>query len=141
MADWSKITSRGNVEDRRGSPVALGGGLGLVGFGVLLLLQLLSGGSVDVGSILNQLPQTAGQSSLTSQEFEGEDDYEKFTAAVLGSANETWSNIFEESNRTYIEPRLVLFRTATQSGCGFASSEVGPHYCPADGTIYIDETF
>jgi predicted metalloprotease len=36
---------------------------------------------------------------------------------------------------------LVLFRSATQSGCGLATSDVGPHYCPQDQTIYIDETF
>ncbi len=35
----------------------------------------------------------------------------------------------------------MLFRTATQSGCGTATSDVGPHYCPADSTIYLDETF
>jgi predicted metalloprotease len=35
----------------------------------------------------------------------------------------------------------VLFRNATQSGCGIATSEVGPHYCPLDKTIYLDETF
>jgi len=142
MADWSKITSRGNVDDRRGSPMAFaGGGLGIVGIGIILFLQVLGGESVDVGSILNQLPTSAGQSSLTSQEFEGEDDYEKFTSAVLGSTNETWSKIFQQSNRQYSPPSLVLFRAATRSGCGLASSDVGPHYCPADGTIYIDETF
>src|SRR5690606_29998233 len=122
MADWSKITSRGNVDDRRGSPMALaGGGLGLLGVGIVILLQLLGGGSADLGSVLEQLPSSAGQSSLTSQEFEGEDDYEKFTSAVLGSTNETWGKIFQQSNRQYNEPKLVLFRAATQSGCGLAS--------------------
>jgi predicted metalloprotease len=36
---------------------------------------------------------------------------------------------------------LVLFRGATNSGCGYASSQSGPHYCPTDQTIYLDETF
>lgn len=142
MADWNKITSKGNVDDRRGSPMAIASGsLGLVGVGIFVILQLLGGQPVDVGSILNKLPSTAGQSSLTSQQFEGEDDYEKFTSAVLGSTNETWSKLFQQNNRQYNTPKLVLFRSATQSGCGFATSDVGPHYCPEDGTIYIDETF
>jgi predicted metalloprotease len=143
MADWSKIGSRGNVEDRRGSPMAVaGGGLGIVGIGIVLLIQYLSTGTVDVGSVLNQFPSANGPaSSLTNQDFQGEDDYEKFTATVLGSTNDTWRQIFASDNRQYREPRLVLFRAGTQSGCGVATSDVGPHYCPADSTIYIDETF
>src|SRR3712207_1537174 len=102
MADWSKIISRGNVEDRRGSPMAVaGGGLGIVGIGIVLLMQFLGGGSVDVGSVLQQLPSSGGQSSLTSQEFSGEDDYETFTSTVLGSTNDTWRQIFSRSGREY----------------------------------------
>lgn len=143
MADWSKISSRGNVDDRRGRPLAVaGGGLSLVGVGIVLVIQLLSGSQIDVGSVLNQLPNnTTGQSSLTTQDFEGVDDYEKFASTVLGSNNDVWRKIFQDSGKTYQEPQLVLFRTAAQSACGNASSEVGPHYCPTDQTIYIDETF
>lgn len=142
MADWGKILSTGNVEDRRGSPLGLiGGSLGIVGVGVALLVSFLSGQPIDLGSVLGQLEQSAGQSSLTSKDFEGADDYEKFTSAVLGSNNDVWRKIFEQSGRTYEEPRLVLFRSATQSACGLATSDVGPHYCPLDQTIYLDETF
>lgn len=141
MADWGKILSSGNVEDRRGSPLGLvGGGLGVVGVGVALLMSFLSGQPIDLGTVLGEL-QTVGQSSYTTQDFEGKDDYEKFTSAVLGSNNDVWRQVFEQSGRQYQEPRLVLFRTATQSACGIASSDVGPHYCPVDQTIYIDETF
>jgi predicted metalloprotease len=142
MADWSKITSRGNVEDRRGNPMAVAsGGLGIVGVGIVLLIQYLSTGSIDVGSVLNQLPAATSQSSLTSQDFAGDDSYQQFTETVLGSTNDAWKAIFAKDNRTYQEPKLVLFRAATPSGCGTATSDVGPHYCPADSTIYIDETF
>jgi predicted metalloprotease len=142
MADWGKILSTGNVEDRRGSPIGLiGGGAGLLGVGIALLMSFLSGQPIDVSTVLSELQQSAGQSSLTSEEFQGQDDYEKFTSAVLGSNNDVWRQIFEKSGRQYEEPRLVLFRNATQSGCGIATSDVGPHYCPADATIYIDETF
>lgn len=142
MADWGKILSTGSVEDRRGSPIGLiGGGAGILGVGIALLMSFLSGQPINVESVLDQLQQSAGQSSLTSEEFQGEDDYEKFTAAVLGSNNDVWRQIFEKSGRRYEEPRLVLFRNATQSSCGIANSDVGPHYCPADATIYIDETF
>jgi uncharacterized protein len=142
VADWDKIISRGNVEDRRGAPLAFaGGGIGLFGVGLLLFINLLGGGSVDVDSILNQLQGITTGSSLTSDEFKGEDDYEKFTSAVLGSANDVWRQSFAQSGKEYVEPKLVLFRSATQSSCGLATSQVGPHYCPGDSTIYIDETF
>lgn len=142
MADWSKIGSRGNVEDRRGSPLGFaGGGLGLVGIGIVLLVSLLGGGSVDVDDVLNQLQQTGVQSAYTSQDFAGADDYEQFTATVLGSNNDYWRQVLAQNDIKYEEPTLVLFRSATQSGCGVATSSVGPHYCPNDRTIYIDETF
>lgn len=142
MADWSKLGGRGNVDDRRGRTAAIGGGLGIVGIVATLLYSILSGAPVDLTQILTQLQvDQLGQQSLTTQDFEGADDYEVFASTVLGSTNKVWSTIFTQSNKTYHEPQLVLFRSATESHCGVADSRVGPHYCPADSTIYIDETF
>jgi predicted metalloprotease len=118
-----------------------GGGLGVVGIIIVIVMQYATTGTVDVGSVLNQLQAPSGQATTNSQEFEGLDSYERFASTVLGSTNETWSKIFAQNNRQYGEPKLVLFRQGTQSACGGATSDVGPHYCPADSTIYIDETF
>lgn len=52
-----------------------------------------------------------------------------------------WSNLFAQTGDAYTPPKLVLFRSATASSCGTATSQVGPHYCPLDQTIYLDETF
>lgn len=146
MADWSRITSRGNVEDRRGnSLLGFGGGLGGAGlFGVLALIAvnfLMSGGQIDLNSVLSQLQSVQPSSTSQAAQFEGLDSYEKFASTVLGSTNDVWKQVFSKSGKPYKEPLLVLFRNATQSGCGIASSQVGPHYCPADETIYLDETF
>lgn len=142
MAYWDKLTSRGNIEDRRGQAAAIGGGLGVVGIVASLLYSFLSGTPIDVGQILTQLQTTqSSQSALTTDDFAGADNYEVFASTVLGSTTDVWKNIFEQNGEIYTEPRLVLFRTATASGCGAATSDVGPHYCPADQTIYIDETF
>ncbi len=141
MANWNKILSRGNVEDRRSLAPAAFGGLSLTGLAVWLILNFLSGGSPeDVLSQLNNV-QIEPQQNVSSQQFEGKDSYEEFASTVLGSNNAMWSQLFRDAGKSYSEPRLVLFRTATESSCGVAASQVGPHYCPVDETIYLDETF
>jgi uncharacterized protein len=141
MARWDRIVSRGNVEDRRSMAPAAIGGLGVGGVALLILFNVLTGG--DISDVLGQLTEVAtqNQQSLTREEFLGEDDYEVFTSTVLGSNNEMWQQVFTQNSLTYEPPRLVLFRTATQSLCGTATSQVGPHYCSLDETIYLDETF
>jgi uncharacterized protein len=144
MADWSKLGSRGNVEDRRGMAPMLGGGLGIGGIALLLLFTYLSGGSpVDVlPQILNELQYTqVATQNIDASQFSGADSYEVFAATVLGSTNDMWQEFFSKNNLTYAPPKLVLFRVGTESACGGATSEVGPHYCPLDRTIYLDETF
>ncbi len=148
MANWDKITSMGNVEDRRGM-----GGAGILagGGGLIALLITLGLGFFGVNispdtvqQILGTVESLNGQAT-TSQtqppEFAGKDSYEVFSERVLGSTNDTWNGVFGRNNMTYQEPTLVLFRDATRSGCGVATSAVGPHFCPSDGTIYLDETF
>jgi uncharacterized protein len=143
MADWGKILSRGNVEDRRGMSPAAVGGLGATGIALYLLVTVLSGGQIDVTEVLNQLQNVpvSSQQNFNKEAFEGADSYEVFASTVLGSNNDMWQSTFEKNNLTYTPPKLVLFRTATQSYCGVATSQVGPHYCPLDQTIYLDETF
>lgn len=143
MANWGRIGSRGNVEDRRSMAPAALGGVGIAGVALLLLFNVLSGGEVSVTDVLQQLENipVEQQQSANAEQFAGADDYEVFASTVLGSNNEMWTQLFNTSGRTYTPPKLVLFRTATESACGGASSHVGPHYCPPDTTIYLDETF
>ncbi len=138
MANWTRILSRGNVEDRRSfSPVAVGG-LSLAGVATLLVINLLFGGNLS--DVLSSLPATQIENVNTSDtsQYEGADSYEVFASTVLGSNNDYWTKTL---GKDYAEPKLVLFRTATNSLCGGATSDVGPHYCPLDQTIYLDETF
>lgn len=143
MALWDKIVSRGRVEDRRSmAPVV--GGIGVAGIALYLLFTVVTGGEISAPDLLNQLEglQAPGQQvNESNPEFEGEDKYEIFASTVLGSTNDLWESKFRQLNRTYSPPKLVLFRTATSSACGSATSQVGPHYCPLDKTIYLDETF
>ncbi len=143
MALWNKLGSRGNVEDRRMMPGGVGiGGLGLTGIAIVVAVTLLTGGSAtDVINNLQNVQVGAPTQQITSAEFDGADSYETFVSTVLGSLNDTWKSAFSQMNASYIEPKLVLFRGGTQSACGGAQSVFGPHYCPLDSTIYLDETF
>lgn len=60
---------------------------------------------------------------------------------VLAGTEDVWSKVFAENGMTYQPPKLVMFTDAVQSGCGGATAQVGPFYCPADQTIYIDLSF
>lgn len=144
MARWNRLGTRGNVRDRRGmgrAGVAVGG-LGGVGLIVFLLVALLGGGTGLDGSLDQLIPQGAPQQNEAQPaEFQGEDDYEVFASTVLGSTDNTWGAIFTESGLDYQVPTLVLFRGSEPSACGGAHSAVGPHYCPLDQSIYLDETF
>lgn len=141
MALWDKISTRGSVEDRRGMTAgpSMGFGGGLLLIGAVVLFNFL-GVEVDpnqLAKLTEQLQQTDVATQKQPPEFAGEDNYEVFVSKVVGSTNDMWNEVIEG----YEQPRVVLFRNATQSGCGFASSTSGPHYCPADRTIYLDETF
>lgn len=139
MANWGNISSRGNVEDRRGAGGLVVGGLGVGGVVIALVFNLLTGG--NLGDVLSTIDQVAPSQTQQSEEFAGEDSYEVFASQVLGSANDMWREYFASQNLSYREPKLVLFRQATQSACGVATSDIGPHYCSLDRTIYLDETF
>ena len=143
MAFWDKITSRGNVEDRRGIGPVSAGGLGIGGLALVLAFTYFTGG--DLGDVISQIDPNMivqeQQAPGDTSQFEGQDAYEVFAGSVLGSANDAWSSRFSEMGEEYVGPKLVLFRGLTESACGNASAQVGPHYCMLDKTIYLDETF
>ncbi|MGK2914522.1 MAG: KPN_02809 family neutral zinc metallopeptidase [Porticoccaceae bacterium] len=64
-----------------------------------------------------------------------------FVAVVLADTEQTWHQKLGELNLTYQEPKLVLFRNAISSACGYAQSAMGPFYCPGDHKLYIDLAF
>lgn len=140
MANWDQIQSNGNVEDRRGNHVV--GGVASIGtialVGVLMFASGASGADISnfvIDQLGNQQPTT------TQGEFVDTKKYKEFAQKIIGSNNEVWKAELAKQNIKYIEPKLVLFRGATKSSCGGADSRVGPHYCPIDQTIYLDETF
>lgn len=143
MAHWDSITSRGNIDDRRGSPARVAGSIGLGTIALVALVNYALTGTVDVQTLAQQLQemQSTAAPQENSAQYAGLDSYEQFASTVLGSTNDAWHTLFANNGASYTPPHFVLFRGATQSACGGAYAQVGPHYCPEDETIYLDETF
>jgi len=139
---WSNLRRSKNVEDRRGlsggGKVAVGGGIGAI---IVVVIGLLTG--KDLSGLL-QFFQGAGMEQVATERPSGprpDDKTADFVTAVLGSTEEVWGSIFQQAGSQYQAPALVMFDHATQSGCGGASSAMGPFYCPADQKVYIDLAF
>jgi len=130
---WQGRTGSRNVSDRRLSGGAAVGGVGIV---VLLVYTLLTGDpSALLGSLFNQGGSTS--TDLTAEEVQmGE-----FVSVVLNDTETVWTSIFEQYDMTYTPATLVLYKDSTNTGCGFASSSVGPFYCSEDQSVYIDLIF
>jgi predicted metalloprotease len=65
----------------------------------------------------------------------------KFNATILRFTEEVWEDVFRTNGERYQPPHMVLFTDQVETGCGVAPSAVGPFYCPADKTVYLDPTF
>lgn len=97
---------------------------------------------VDLTPLLNgEAP--VGQTQTQSQQVNSPEDNQmaKFTSVILASTEDTWSQLFQKMGKQYQDPKLVLYRGATRTGCGTGQSVMGPFYCPADKTVYIDLSF
>ena len=137
-----------NVNDRRGGGGGGGGGmfsfgkLGLGGVAVVAIVVLLMGG--NLGDVLNIVGGNMDFGSANASAYEASADEEqlaKFASQVLAGTEDVWTAEFKKIGKEYIPPKLVLFTGSVQSGCGGATSSVGPFYCSADQTVYIDLSF
>jgi uncharacterized protein len=141
---WTPGRRSANIEDRRGMSVggmSLGRGMGLGGGLIVLLLSLLFG--TDIFSPTTQTD--GGDVSLPGnapvQTTAGEERMVQFVSFVLDSAQSLWAEVLPQMGERYREARLVLFRDAVESACGFAESATGPFYCPSDEKVYVDLGF
>ena len=165
---WEDERESSNVEDVRGES---GGGLGGGGFGgggLLGLLPLLLGagrGGVVIlviilavvfgGPLLKGLTGGGGgsgpaPSSAPSSGFQGQQQAAgtatpdvdlRFVKKTVAYTEDTWGEIFKEQGRTYPSPKVKVYSKAYPTGCGQGRSEMGPFYCPADRTVYLDLDF
>jgi len=82
-----------------------------------------------------------GVASPDSGDVNVNDPTEEFVDAVADDVQTAWTQIFAAAGKTYQPTQVVLFTSRTSTGCGPASSETGPFYCPADSLVYLDASF
>jgi predicted metalloprotease len=134
-----------NVEDRREQGTGGGfpaGGRG-IGIGTIALALIAAYFGVDPRLVLGLL-QGVGeppQVSAPAHAPPAGDPQTRFVSMVLADTEDTWRELFNQSGRQYQDPKLVLFRHATQTGCGLGRDAMGPFYCPLDHKVYIDLAF
>ena len=138
---WQDRRESNNVEDRRQQ----GGGSGIPSGGkgrlILLVVVMVAGYyGVDLSPLLSE-PTTQSQPQRQEMSQPAKDPLARFTSVMLASTEDAWGEIFQQSGSRYQAPKLVLYRGSTRTGCGQGQSVMGPFYCPADRTVYIDLSF
>ena len=156
MRFGNRRTSR-NVESRSGGGGGrgFGGGggmlLGLVfsrfgigGVAVLLLLMFLLGGDplgLTGGGQQGVAPDRSGEAGAGAAQVCSSDPDRRFLCQVLASTEDHWGQMFAASGARYAPPRLVFYPGRVGTDCGAGAAEMGPFYCPADRSIYLDTSF
>lgn len=147
---WKRGSRSRDVIDRRGARSSgnfgrgpmIGAGVGIPGLLIFALIMLLGGGGLpEIDNGLQGLPGGDGRAEAP---LEGPDPDQKlvgFMSFVLDDVQNFWGDTFRGSNKEYRRTELVLFEGSTNSRCGGATSQIGPHYCPADERIYLDLDF
>jgi predicted metalloprotease len=136
-----------NIDDRRGVRMRRSGGigigmlvvLGLIGWALGIDPRLLIGGAEVLTGGEQSQPPSYSDTKKTGEA--STDQMKEFVAAVLGSTEVQWKELFAKGNARYVPPTLVMFSGATSSACGFAQSAMGPFYCPKDQQVYLDTAF
>ena len=133
-----------NVSDRRGSTGRkLGIGGGIVGVIIVAVLTLLNGG--NIGDVVSNIVQQGGFETAGSQprELDAEDQrLFDLASKVLAGTEDVWTREFQRQGwGTYECPKMVIYSGSVSSGCGTGTSQMGPFYCSADETVYIDLDF
>ncbi|MFN0142448.1 MAG: neutral zinc metallopeptidase [Mycobacterium sp.] len=138
--DTSNTTSTGGGGGGGGGRgIAIGGGVGGL---VVMLLALFLG--VDPGPLLNQQPMgpaTQSQPGFDLAKCRTGADANNFVECRVVATGNSVDGVWQQLLRGYTPPKLRLFKDQVQTGCGPASSDVGPFYCPPDKTAYFDTDF
>ena len=126
-----------------------GGGGGKLGCGAIVIALI---GAVVFGidpaqmlgtmDSMQQGSPTGAQAPQDEQALCTQNEYANEACNALANLNQTWQPLFQQAGIEFRQPTLhFIAGGGVNTGCGAASSAMGPFYCPADETIYIDTAF
>jgi predicted metalloprotease len=97
----------------------------------------------QIQQLLNNPQGPGGPGAAANNEPESPEEVKsrEFAATILAFTEDVWGELFRKAGQEYEPPKMVLFSRRVETGCGAAPSAVGPFYCPADRTVYLDPTF
>jgi len=157
-----------NFEDRGRGGGAVGAGVGAgalfaiirrIGFRGVLIAAVILGGiyffaptgirNAVFGALFGGVPGQSQSAGGEGQVCDTEAEACDFSRTVLASTEDVWRQQFSQGRLpnygvqpgAYRDPTLAVFSGSVGTGCGTATSDVGPFYCPADGKLYIDPSF
>jgi len=142
---WQNRAGSTNVEDRRGRSAGGRSGRPIGGkAGVLMFIVVIVAGyyGIDLTPLLSERENTGvttqSRNYIPTAE---EEEMARFSAVVLKTTEDTWETLFGRMDKTYNPAKLVLYTGTTGTTCGYGESAMGPFYCPADTSVYIDLSF
>jgi uncharacterized protein len=151
---WKGRRESDNVEDRRGERSSGSGGssvglslLSLIGrrfgFKGILILVVLGVVGWKLGIVDPQMLLGDGSTVSTESVQVSPEEQERFdfVKVVLADTEDVWAREFQRTARDYVLPKMAIYRGQIRTGCGVGSARMGPFYCPADQTVYIDLSF
>jgi uncharacterized protein len=165
--EWENARESTNVEDRRGDSgggggigIPIGGGTGGLGIGVIIVLALIGyftgidpriliggaqivmgNGSGNVGSYSTPAPAPS-PSAMQPRQNAQNDQTLHFIRAIVGQTEDVWAQVLPaQKGVAYVNPKVLIYTSSFQSGCGQAQAAMGPFYCPNDKTVYLDPSF
>ncbi|MGH3388379.1 MAG: KPN_02809 family neutral zinc metallopeptidase [Actinomadura sp.] len=144
--DASQVEDARGGRPRGGGMVIGGGAIGLIALIAAILFGInpgqITGGGSDAGDG-GAVPQPTAE-NLSARCRTGADADQSEDCRIVGVVNSIqkyWDQEFTASGLTYRAAPTRLFSGMTNTGCGTATSAVGPFYCPADKRVYLDLGF
>ncbi len=107
--------------------------------------MLVGGGLVGILAVVAAMIFGVDPSALTGDPSGApppqDDEVAQFVSVVLAGTEDVWRGELARESVPYRDPKLVLYEGGTRTACGFGSATVGPFYCPADESVYLDLSF
>lgn len=134
---WQNSRRSDNVIDNRKKTSKIG----IIGGIVATIIGFVSGIFIYGPKLPNYITSNIDDINQIQAVTYNYEEHLEFIRTMLGITEDKWAEIFKSKKMKWTTPKLILFTDKTKSGCGDADSNIGPFYCSADYTVYLDLDF